>query len=106
MRLIVATFEALDCDVRAGMRLPQLFAEAGVGAPEDTDVAGRLEPFGTGQAMLEHTLRSVLPAAYGHGITTESHAEQTLAALRRDATEPGRTMLWPLMIGAWRRKPA
>jgi ubiquinone/menaquinone biosynthesis C-methylase UbiE len=106
VRLIVATFEALGCDVRAGMRLPLLFAEAGVGDPDDTDVAGRLEPFGTGLAMLEHTLRSVLPAAYGHGITTEPHAEQTLAALRGDAAGPGRTMLWPLMVGAWRRKPA
>lgn len=56
--------------------------------------------------MLEHTLRSLLPAAYGHGVTTEEHAEQTLAALRRDAGDGGgRTMLWPLMIGAWRRRP-
>jgi ubiquinone/menaquinone biosynthesis C-methylase UbiE len=106
MRLIVATFEALDCDVRAGMRLPLLFADAGVGSPDDTDVVGRLEPLETGQVMLEHTLRSVLPAAYAHGITTEPQAEQTLAALRRDAAGPGRAMLWPLMVGAWRRKPA
>jgi SAM-dependent methyltransferase len=107
MRLLVRTFEALGCDVRAGVRLPLLFAAAGVGAPDDTDVAGRLEPFPTGQAMLEHTLRSVLPAAYARGVTCEQHADETLEALRRDAAGvPDRTLLWPLMIGAWRRKPA
>ena len=107
MRLLVLTFEALGCDVRAGMRLPLLFADAGVGVPDDTDVAGRLEPLATGQAMLEHTLRSVLPAAFARGITSERHADETLAALRRDAAgAPDRALLWPLMVGAWRRKPA
>jgi SAM-dependent methyltransferase len=106
MRLIVATFETLGCDVRAGVRLPLLFAAAGVGAPDDTDVAGRLEPLAAGQPMLEHTLRSVLPAAYAHGITSEQHADETLAALRRDAADPDRALLWPLMAGAWRRKAA
>jgi SAM-dependent methyltransferase len=107
MRLLVRTFEALGCDVRAGMRLPQLFDDAGVGVPDGTDVAGRLEPLATGQAILQHTLRSVLPAAYARGITTERHADETLAALGRDAAgPPDRTLLWPLMAGAWRRKPA
>jgi SAM-dependent methyltransferase len=106
MRLLVDTFEALGCDVRAGLRLPVLFAEAGVGVPDDTDVAGLLEPLATGSMMLEHTLRSVLPAAFARGITSAEHAEDTLAALRRDATGTDRTLLWPLMIGARRRKPA
>jgi SAM-dependent methyltransferase len=107
VRLIVATFEAMGCDVRAGLRLPLLFAEAGAGAPDDTDVAGRIEPLPAGQGMLEHTLRSVLPAAYAHGIATERQAEEALAALRRDAEgAPDRVLLWPLMAAAWRRKPA
>jgi ubiquinone/menaquinone biosynthesis C-methylase UbiE len=106
VRLIIATFEALGCDVRAGVHLPLLFGAAGVGDPDDTDVAGRLESFGTGARMLEHTLRSLLPAAYPRGITSERHAEETLAGLRRDAAAGGRVMLWPLMLGAHRRKPA
>ncbi|HST65644.1 MAG TPA: methyltransferase domain-containing protein [Mycobacteriales bacterium] len=106
VRLLVATFEALGCDVRAGLRLPLLFAAAGVGAPDDTDVAGRVEPFATGQAMLAGTLRSVLPAAYAHGICSEGHAEDTIAALHRDAAGSERALLWPLMAAAWRRRPA
>jgi hypothetical protein len=106
-RLLVRTFEALGCDVRAGMRLPQLFGEAGVGVPDGTDVAGRLEPFGIGYPILAQTLRSVLPTASARQIASGKHIEDTLAALRRDAARmPDRALLWPLMIGAWRRKPA
>lgn len=69
-------------------------------------MAGRLVPLGTGGApMLEQVLRSVLPAALAHGITTEPAAEAAIAALRYEATEyADRTLLWPLLIGAWRRK--
>lgn len=105
MRLMVRTFEALGCDVQAGVHLPQLFAAAGVGAPDGTDVAGRLEPFAIGHTLLEQTLRSVLPVAYAHGVTSDTHAQETLTALRYDAVKyPDHAMLWPLMLGAWRRK--
>lgn len=106
MRLLVGTFQVLGCDVRAGIHLPGLFGQAGVGAPDGTDVAGRMEPFGTGYRLLDQTLRSVLPAALANGITNERHGQETLAALRGDAERFGdRTMYWPLMLGAWRRKP-
>ena len=106
-RLFTETFTAVGCEVRAGLRLRELFASAGIGEPDDTDVAGRLVPLGTGGApMLEQVLRSVLPAALAHGVTTEPVAEAAIAALRHEATEyADRTLLWPLLIGAWRRKP-
>jgi SAM-dependent methyltransferase len=106
MRIMIATFEARGCDVRAGLRLRQLFADAGAGYPDGTDVAGRLEPFGSGYNLLDETLRSVLPAALTHGLTDERHAQQTLRALRADAARyPDRTMIWPLLLGAWKHKP-
>jgi hypothetical protein len=47
----------------------------------------------------------VLPAAVAHGITTEEAAAATLAELDQDATRFAfRPMLWPLLIGAWKRK--
>jgi hypothetical protein len=47
----------------------------------------------------------VLPTALAHGITTEKRAAAALASLDRDATRfPGRPVLWPLLIGAWKRK--
>jgi ubiquinone/menaquinone biosynthesis C-methylase UbiE len=105
MRAITGAFEAAGADVHTGARLAQLFVQAGIGSPDGTDVAGRIEPLATGRGILENTFRGVLPAALSHGITTESEAAALLAALDRDATEyPDRPLLWPLLIGAWKRK--
>jgi SAM-dependent methyltransferase len=104
-RVLTGAFTAAGADVSAGARLPVLFAQAGVGEPDGTDVAGRLEPLATGRVVLESVLRSVLPAALTHGVTTENEAAGILSALDHDAARfPDRPMLWPLMIGAWKRR--
>jgi ubiquinone/menaquinone biosynthesis C-methylase UbiE len=105
MRVFMEAFTAAGCDVHVGARLPELFARAGVGEPDGTDVAGRLEPLASGRAILERTFRSVLPSALARGIISENNAIRTLAAIECDAARfPDRPMLWPLMIGAWKRK--
>jgi SAM-dependent methyltransferase len=104
-RVLVSTFIAAGCDVHAGAHLAQLFEAAGLGEPDGTDVAGRIEPLATGSAYLESSFRSVLPAAIAHGVTTAAEADATLAALADDAARhPEAALLWPLMIGAWKRK--
>jgi trans-aconitate methyltransferase len=104
-RMVTETFTAMGCDVQVGAVLPALMAEAGVGAPDGTDVAGRLEPFADGRRMLEGVYRSLLPVALARGITTEAEASATLAALDGDAARCAAVpMLWPLLIGAWKRK--
>ena len=104
-RVIIGTFGAAGADTQVGARLTQLFAQAGIGAPDGTDVSGRIEPLGTGHLMLENVFRSLLPVAFAHDITTEDAAPRTLAAIADDATRfADRPMLWPLMIGAWKRK--
>jgi trans-aconitate methyltransferase len=104
-RVINGAFRAADADPETGARLTQLFAQAGVGAPDGTDVCGRIEPLGRGRHMLDAVFRSLLPLALARGITTEDAAAAALDAIDRDATRfPDRPMLWPLMIGAWKRK--
>ena len=104
-RVITGAFGAVGADVSAGVRLPQLFVQAGVGVPDGTDVAGRIEPLATGRAIMAGTLRSLLPTALAHGVTTEPGATQVLASIERDATRfPDYQVLWPLLIGAWKRK--
>ena len=104
-RVITDAFGAAGADVSVGARLSHLFAQAGAGVPDGTDVSGRIEPFGTGRVFLESVFRSVLPAALAHGVTTEDAAAATLAEFDRDAARfADRPMLWPLMIGAWKRK--
>ena len=105
MRVITGAFAAAGADFTTGARLPQLFAQAGVGTPDGTDVAGRIEPLATGRIMIESVFRSLLPAALAHGVTTEADAAAMLSLIDRDASRfPDRPLLWPLMIGAWKRK--
>jgi SAM-dependent methyltransferase len=105
LRVWDGAFGAAGADMSTGARLPQLFAQAGLGSPDGTDVAGRIEPLGTGRTILEGSFRSVLPTALAHGVITEAAAAEALAAIDRDATRfPDRALLWPLLIGAWKRK--
>ena len=107
LRVVVGAFSAARCDVRVGARLPQLFVQAGIGTPDGTDVAGRLEPLADAHRMFTAVFRSVLPTAITHGITTEQRASASLSEIAHDAQRfPDRPALWPLLIGAWKRKPA
>jgi SAM-dependent methyltransferase len=107
-RVFTAAFTAVGADVHIGIRLPELFLEAGIGTPDGTDVAGYLDSLPVGAAMVAQVFRSVLPVALAHGITTEEDAAATLAAVERDvARHPGGQLMWPLLVGARkRREPA
>lgn len=104
-RVVIEAFGAAGCDVHAGSRLPYLLAEAGIGAPDGTDVAGRLVPAAAGTAVLESVYVSLLPVAYAKGLTTPAEAERAVDTLRREtAAHPDRYVLLPLMNGVWKRK--
>jgi ubiquinone/menaquinone biosynthesis C-methylase UbiE len=106
-RMIVDAFLAAGCDVHVGARLPELFGRAGIGTPDGTDVAGRIEPLAQAQAFLVSVYQSVAPGAMSRGILTQERADAWRAAVTRDAERfPGRPLLWPLLIGAWKRKAA
>ena len=106
-RVVLGAFAGAGCDIRIGTRLPLLFAEAGLGAPDGTDVAGRLEALGTAGAMLAAVHASMLPAALSMGLTTAEEAERWRDAFARDqrvhGEQPG---LWPLLVGAWKGRTA
>lgn len=62
-------------------------------------------PLAAASAQLEQVVRSVLPMAVAHGITTEDQAEALLASMDRDVCRfPDLPTLMPLLIGAWKRK--
>jgi SAM-dependent methyltransferase len=106
LRVVAGAFAAAGCDVHVGARLPELFAQAGIGAPDGTDVAGRLEPFADAQTMLTRVYAGVLRAAIAYGITTEERAAAWRSQIARDAERfPDRPTLWPLLMGAWKQKP-
>jgi SAM-dependent methyltransferase len=104
-RVFLGTFTAVGRDIRLGHRLPGLFAEAGVGAPDGTEVVGRLEPFASAAGMLAATYRSVSPAAVAKGIVSEDHRDRWLADLAEAVRTHGHHQTyWPLMVGAYKRR--
>jgi trans-aconitate methyltransferase len=104
-RFATAAFTAAGCDIHVGARLPELFAEAGIGEPDGTDVAGRLEPLSRGQALLTGVHAGLFPLAVAKGITSEDEGAAWRGAIAHDAAQyPDRPFLWPLLIGAWKRK--
>jgi ubiquinone/menaquinone biosynthesis C-methylase UbiE len=104
-RVVLAAFAAAGCDVHVGSRLPELFARAGVGAPDGTDVAGRLERLADAQRLFLGVHSGLLSTAIAHGITTEERAADWRSDMARDVERfPDRPALWPLLIGAWKRK--
>jgi 2-polyprenyl-3-methyl-5-hydroxy-6-metoxy-1,4-benzoquinol methylase len=104
---ILGAFTAAGCEVRAGALLPRLFDQAGFGLPDATDVAGRLERIADAAPMLEGVIGSLRPAAVGGGLASESDVDALLTRLHEAVAEdPDRPLLWPLLLGAWKRKPA
>jgi SAM-dependent methyltransferase len=104
-RVFLGAFTAAGRDVRLGHRLPGLFAEAGIGAPDGTEVTGRMEPMRAAGGMLAATYRSVAPAAVAAGLVTEAQRDAWLSEVERAIVEHGdHTAMWPLLIGAYRRR--
>lgn len=82
-----------------------LMREAGLGAPDGTDVTGRVESLSSSRLMLEHAFRNLQPAAASHNIMTETEAAETLDLFADEVSRyPDRPFLWPLLNGAWKRK--
>jgi ubiquinone/menaquinone biosynthesis C-methylase UbiE len=106
-RVFLGTYEAAGRDVLLGARLPALFAEAGIGAPDGTDVVGRLDPLAAAGGMLAGTYRSVSPLAVRLGVVTAGQRDAWLADLSRATAEHGdHSVMWPLLVGAHKRRPA
>ena len=92
-------------DTRIGHKLPTYFVEAGIGPPDGTDVAGHLMSLEQASGMIKAVYRSVLPRALQLGVTTEARSQAFFEEMDEVSRERHYSFLWPLLIGAWKRKP-
>nr|WP_221382302.1 class I SAM-dependent methyltransferase [Actinoplanes polyasparticus] len=104
-RVFLGAYAAAGRDIRLGTRLPALFAQAGIGAPDTTDVTGRLGTTADSAGMLAATYRSIAPLALAQSLITETQRDEWLSEIDTAARVYGdHTAMWPLLIGAVRRK--
>jgi hypothetical protein len=105
-RVVIETHERQGYDMDFGLKLPALFVEAGIGAPDGTDTNFPLTPLGPFAAMYQALCRSLLPKAIEFGVTTDARMQSTFRDIERALVDGQQySVLWPLMIGAWKRKP-
>ena len=104
-RIAIDTFLRAGRDVRIGLRLPAVHAEAGIGAPDGMDAGARVGTLRELAPMYEAVYRSLQPAAVALELTTDERSERWLEAFAREtAGADDRAALWPLLIGTHKRK--
>jgi SAM-dependent methyltransferase len=104
-RVFIETITAAGGRADVGHQLPLLLAQAGVGAPDGTEVAGRLESLSNLGPEFADIYRAMLPEADSLGITTVERGRGALKELARDvALYPDYVALSPLLIGVWKHK--
>ena len=96
-------------DLRTGLKLPSIFQEAGLPAPQTLQLA-RVEhgPDSLGYAWIEGLTRTLLPLMQQTGVATSDEVKvDTLAArIRDEVTSKNAVLVLPPFIGAWANKPA
>ncbi len=106
LQVIFETCERSGQDMEFAFKLPVYFVEAGIGAPDGTDMNLPMTSFEPFITMYQTLCRSLLPKAIRLGVTTEARMERVFRDLKQaGASGTFHSALWPLMIGVWKRKP-
>jgi SAM-dependent methyltransferase len=103
------TFARAGIDLRTGLKLPSIFQEAGLPAPQMLQLA-RVEhgPESQAYAWIAQLTSTLLPLMQQTGVATADDVRvDTLAARMRDeAVAKKAVLVLPPFIGAWTHKPA
>jgi len=106
VRVICETSERSGQDMEFAVKLPVYFAEAGIGAPDGTDMHLPMTSFEPFIPMYEALCRSVLPKAIELGVTTDARMQSVFRDVQQAAIDARpSSVLWPAIIGIWKRKP-
>jgi ubiquinone/menaquinone biosynthesis C-methylase UbiE len=102
-KVFFGVYDKAGKETRMGVKLPGYFMEAGIGAPDGTDVTGFLLPSQAAVEMIAAVYRSVLPIALKYSITTEERGAWFFEEIQKSASLNYYT-LTPLLVSAWKQK--
>jgi ubiquinone/menaquinone biosynthesis C-methylase UbiE len=89
-----------------GRKLPTYFDQAGIGPPDGSEIASELGPFSQYGPMCKAAYSSLLPIALKAGITSEADSEAYFREVDQALGESKYTVMFPLLVGVWKRKPS
>jgi SAM-dependent methyltransferase len=105
-RVILETCTRSGQDMEFAFKLPVYFVDAGIGAPDGTDINLPMTPLAPFIAHHQALCRSLLPRAIELGVTTQARMQCVFRDIERAAADERQySALWPAMIGVWKRKP-
>lgn len=102
-RVLLSAIKRTGRDVHIGSKLPWLFAEAGIGSPDGTEIAGHFLSPEKANFFLREAYRSVLPRAIELGITSEKRSKAVLEQLEKPP-DGYHAAVSSLMMSAWKQK--
>ena len=102
------TFARAGVDIRTGLKLPSIFQEAGLPAPQMLQLA-RVE-YGSDSlayAWIEQLTRTLLPLMQQTGVATpdEVRVDNLAARIRDETVAKNAVLVLPPFVGAWAHKP-
>jgi ubiquinone/menaquinone biosynthesis C-methylase UbiE len=87
-----------------GATVPNLFEDAGIGAPDGAEMTAMYAPMGEVASYIAATYRSFLPMALEFGVTDEARSAAFLADMESRAGRDPEWVVGPLIVSAWKRK--
>ncbi len=106
-RVFTAVAESAGRDIRTGFKLPWLLGQAGIGAPDGMDMAGRQVTLAEAVWQNKAVYDGVFPRAQQLGLADPAERQRLFDELDSAAQAGGcYTFTMPLMFGAWKRRAA
>lgn len=102
--IIRQVFEKTGLDPHLGSKLPSLFYQAGIGAPDDTEIITLQLPVEKVLRVLTATLESFAPAAQKLGLIAPPASEKLKKGLLALGQETEMFFLTPIVGAAWKKK--
>ena len=93
-------------DIRIGHKLPYYFVKAGVGAPDGLRLEGLITSLAEADWWVRGSYQSFAPLAIKLGVITEEKSKALMQAMNDLQGKESYFWMWPLCVGAWKRKPS
>lgn len=106
LELLKEIFASIGSTSRFGSTLPLVFKEAGLGVMDGSDIGAVQAPLSELAPIYAAALTNALPVAVKLGLITHQEGQSLVDDLREAAKDEDVYATSPMLVSAWKRKPA